>query len=166
MIENTLTYLIFLWQAATPVPEKSLIETLGVPAIILLLIGNLLQFLMTRGKTASERGKLDAEAVASFTKTIKEIQETNDSLFDKMGMIRAKLMQVEDELEHAKDELQECLDKKAPCDECQEALIHAIDGLSEIHDFLKKIEGAEVLIMDTKTLIRELKKKVVKREQT
>ncbi len=152
--------LLWLYQAEqiAKASEKSVVETWGMPAILLLLIGNVMQFLIGRGKMKSEVSKLDAETINSLIKSVGEIQDKNQTLFNGLQTSRDEARKLEEKLDHAEKELEACQDKKASCQDCRDALSETIDALTELGELLKKLAGTELLALDVKNLMTNLRR--------
>lgn len=87
-------------------------------------IGAFFTYLVTRSKNQSEVGKIDAETLKTYLQIIKDIQENNQSLYEKLQVLRAKVDSVDDMLDKAQDdlervqkELKECMDASDRIDE-------------------------------------------------
>lgn len=79
---------IFLQNApnATAAAENWLEKNLW--ALVLIIATNLIQFLISRKKTTSEIGKLDAETQSALIKNVHEIQQANYKLWNELLEMR------------------------------------------------------------------------------
>lgn len=133
--------------------------------LILLFVTNGLQFLASRRKTNSDVNKLDAETIKTLIGTIREVQKSNDELYQQFEPMRVQARLLEDKLEEAEDKLKKCVERHADCGECHDTLVHAIDSLIELQDVLKQVEGAQVLILDIRNLVAHLRRVTRKTQQ-
>jgi hypothetical protein len=136
-------------------------EKLYVPVVVAIVTG-VITYLLARPKTKSEIGKLDAETVSSFIKTIKEIQETNQQLFEKIQSLRTNQQVVDDLLEKTKDELADCLNRSEDCKGCQQMLEKMVVSLTEIENDLKVLDGTESLSEKVRKLSEKMVKQIAK----
>lgn len=155
----TIFFLFFAEEA--PVAQVSPV-VIWTPIIVAILsiIGNVVQILMARNKSKSEVSNLDAQTLKSYVDTIKEIQTTNNNLFQTMVSVRDRAEQLETDLEEAREHLQECRKQMDECDDCRETLKSIALALQDIEPFLSSIEIADESVEKIRTISKQILEKV------
>jgi chromosome segregation ATPase len=136
---------LFLLQSSESPPDN-----INWPAIVIAVGGlllNLVQYISNRRKSSSEVSHLDAQTLKTYIDAIKEIQSVNDSLYTRMGSLRAQLEQLEADLEDSREEhrnhLASCVKRDEECEECQMHLRTIAVALKDTTKLMSSLTTAE-----------------------
>lgn len=102
--------------------ENSIFKDLIIPVVIL-IVTNIGTYLATRSKSKSEIGQIDAETLKTYLDIIKDIQENNQSLYEKLQTLRDKVENVDDMLDKAQTDLAITQKQLAACIESKTQIL-------------------------------------------
>lgn len=132
-------------------------------AIILLIVTNSVNYYFSRPKTDSDISKNFADTIKTYLQTIKEIQETNQTLFAKVQAAqdasesqRDRADELEEMLEQTKKELEKCLNGQSSCADCLDVLRRSESAFNEVETFLSGVEQAAPLLMEIRLLSEKI----------
>lgn len=129
----------------------------AVIGLIASVLGNVVQFLQARRKSESETASLDAQTLKTYVDTIREIQTTNNTLYQSMTVLRDRAETLEAELEESQRHLEECKKENANCAECREYLTTVAQTIADLDKFLEGLTDAD----ESVTKIREISKTIL-----
>lgn len=115
------TFIFMIFQTTEPVSNTFTWKDLIVP-IVIVIATNIVTYLATRRKSKSEIGQIDANTLKTYLDIIKDIQDNNQSLYEKLQILREKVESVDEMLDNAQDDLEKVQKQLDDCMQSNEQL--------------------------------------------
>lgn len=105
-------------------------KDLIVPILVVIIpatVSSIITYFATKSKSKSEIGQIDAETLKTYLQIIKDIQENNQSLYEKLQTLRERVESVDNMLDKAQDDL---VRVQKELEDCMEANNNNIESAS------------------------------------